>query len=170
MGDFKMGKIIHGGHVFYKKTYNTWACMKDRCFNVNSAAYKDYGGRGISVCKEWVDSFANFLKDMREKPDGKSIDRIDNDGNYCPENCRWATQSEQNNNQGRCNYLTLDGETLTITQWANRLGISAPGLRWRLRSGWDICSALTTPEKSVSRNESSGRYERAVDKAKGGKR
>jgi len=91
------------GHTINGKvspTYFSWYSMKTRCTNPNAINYKNYGGRGISFCDEWLD-FNNFLNDMGVRPDGKSIDRIDVDGNYTPENCKWSTQSEQVRNQRR---------------------------------------------------------------------
>lgn len=83
------------------REYQTWADMKGRCFNTNHNQYKDWGGRGITVCERWKDSFINFYNDMGNKPHKMSLERINNDGNYEPSNCKWATQSEQNKNQRR---------------------------------------------------------------------
>lgn len=84
-------------------TYSSWCAMKGRCLNPNNHKYKDYGGRGITVCNEWVNSFESFLADMGEKPFGLSIDRLDVNGPYCKSNCKWSTPKEQANNKRRIN-------------------------------------------------------------------
>jgi hypothetical protein len=111
--------------------HRSWTAMRTRCNNPKQLAWPNYGGRGITVCERW-DSFENFLADMGERPSGCSLDRIDNNGNYEPGNCRWATKAEQSNNRRTNIFVTHDGETLTITQWCTRLGISNGAVRTRM--------------------------------------
>lgn len=124
--------------------YHAWLAMKRRCYLPTIEAFQHYGGRGIAVCDRWRDSFPNFLADMGPRPsDGHSLDRIDNNGHYSPENCRWATIYEQNNNRENGRYLTHDGATLNVTEWAERTGISMATITRRLNGGWPVDEALS---------------------------
>lgn len=128
-----------------------WVSMKQRCHNEKSTGYHNYGGRGIKVCERWLDSFENFLADMGPRPSRQhQLDRIDNDGPYSPQNCRWATRSEQLRNTRRSCYLTFNGQTLHIIEWAARLGVEAGALRARLRRGWSVKKTLTKPLRDLS--------------------
>ena len=115
------------------KVYRCWQSMKQRCLNKNDIGYKNYGGRGITVCPEWLNSFKNFYADMGKKPEGLSLDRIDNDGNYCKENCRWATLEEQHNNTRANRFLTYNNKTQTMAQWAREFNISSSTLFGRIK-------------------------------------
>lgn len=120
---------------FYKEPwYPSYRAMMDRCTNPNVWNYKYYGGRGISVCSEWMDieQFAVWADKTYEN--GKTIDRIDNSKGYSPENCRWATKKEQANNRKSCVYITYNGETHNLTEWSEILGIPRGIIinrRWR---------------------------------------
>lgn len=131
----------------YHPLYNAYVCMKQRCFNPNNPSYKHYGGRGISVCQSWRDDFDNFLADMGPRPSPRhSIDRIDNDGNYEPGNCRWADKKTQRvNGRGRRRLITFQGETLRKYEWAERAGMSQQAFDARLAHGWSVERAITTP-------------------------
>lgn len=129
------------------RLYHIWTGIKQRCFNPNEPAYPRYGGRGIVVCDEWKDNFGVFRTWAFASGynDDLSLDRIDNNGNYEPSNCRWATGVEQNNNR-RNNYLiTYNGETHTMPEWARITGICYGTLKTRIRKGWSPERALTTP-------------------------
>lgn len=127
------------------RMYSIWCNMRTRCNNPNSERYQDYGGRGIYICDRWR-TFENFLADMGEPPsDRHTIDRIDNDGNYCPENCRWATPKEQNCNTRVNHIIDYDGKSMNVTQWADHLGVSSHLIHARLKLGWTIQRTLSTP-------------------------
>jgi len=131
--------------------YRAWAAMVRRCTNQKADNYERYGGKGVSVCDRWLD-FQNFLADMGAKPTAKhSIDRIDSSGNYEPENCRWATASQQCRNKRNNKFVTYNGETLCVTDWERKLGLTRSTIQSRLRSGWSIEEALTTPQ--LARNQ-----------------
>jgi hypothetical protein len=118
-----------------RKTKQCWSDMKQRCYNENTNQYKNYGGRGISVCDRWRTSFDCFLSDMGVKLDGMSIERIDVNGNYEPSNCRWATTIEQQNNRRDCVFLTHGDKTMTVEQWSRELCIHPETIRTRIRTG-----------------------------------
>jgi hypothetical protein len=125
--------------------YNTWHLMKKRCYNKNHPFYHAYGGRGISVCDRWINSFKNFFEDMGARPNATySLDRIDNDGNYEPSNCKWSTRAEQINNTRSNIFLEHQGIRLTLGQWGKKLGINKSTLLSRLRCGWGVDKMLTT--------------------------
>lgn len=127
-------------------TYVTWCLMRQRCANLKSPQYKWYGKRGIKVCDRWLDAFENFLADMGERPTGMSLDRVDPNGNYEPANCRWATPREQSNNTRRSRWITHNGETLTVAQFARKFNLPHHTLYKRLfYRKWDVERALTTP-------------------------
>lgn len=114
------------------KTYYAWRNMRSRCYNPNNASYYRYGGRGIRVCPQWKDNYDQFCADMGEAPENMSIDRIDNEGNYEPNNCQWATTKQQNNNTRVNRRITYNGKTQTLTQWAEQLKIRVDTLYRRL--------------------------------------
>ena len=131
-------------------TYQAWAAMKKRCLNPDHRNYAGYGGRGIDVCQRWME-FENFLSDMGNRPDGMSLDRINNDAGYSPENCRWATAIDQNNNRRSNTLITFDDKTFTVSQWARELGMKKNALIERFRHGWSVERAFTTPvQKRIS--------------------
>lgn len=135
--------ITHGRSK--SRIYHIWFSMKSRCHKVKAPDYSRYGGRGIIVCDEWRNSFQAFYDwaIANGYQEDLSIDRINNNGNYCPENCRWVDSNVQNNNTNRNHYVTYNGETLTIAQWSKKCGISKNTLHSRLtRYGWSIERAL----------------------------
>ena len=122
-----------------------WVSMWERCYEPDSPSYEYYGARGIQVCQEWMD-FRAFYAFWGDPPfDGATIGRIDNDGNYEPSNCEWQTQEQQNNNTRRSRLITFNGKTQSIRDWAQEYNIGPRRLSERLRRGWDIRKALTTP-------------------------
>lgn len=131
------------------KVYERWVAMIERCESINTINYKKYGGRGIKVCKKWRNSFVKFYEDMGPMPTNKhEIDRIDNDGNYEPRNCRWATPKENCRNKSNNHTLTFRGKTMTIQEWSEKIGINNSTLLKRVTEyKWSTEKALTTPVK-----------------------
>lgn len=126
--------------------YLSWVSMIQRCHNEQATGYHNYGGRGICVCPAWRSSFKAFFRDMGSRPSPQhTLDRINNDGNYDPGNCRWATASEQKRNSRAAKLLTHNGQTKTIVAWAEDLGVSRFLIRKRIAAGWSAEDALTKP-------------------------
>lgn len=132
----------HGEGNKTVREYRAWAHVKERCSNPNCRQFKHYGGRGITMCERWACSYENFVSDMGRCPDGFSIERINNDGNYEPSNCRWASQKEQCQNTRRCLFFTHNGRTQNLKQWATEFGHNYLKVYYRIKAGWDFCSAL----------------------------
>lgn len=123
--------------------YRAWTQMLDRCRRPRHPAFHRYGGRGIKVCERWAGSYEQFLADMGRRPSPRhSLDRIDNDGNYEPSNCRWATTKEQMRNRAANVRLTARGETLTLAEWSERTGVALDVLAKRAKRGLDSESVL----------------------------
>jgi hypothetical protein len=144
--DMGIGCATHG-EAHKTPEYLTWQSMRQRCRSPKDKRWDRYGGRGIKVCDRWNNSYPAFLEDMGRRPTPHhQIDRINNDGNYEPENCRWATAKEQSLNRRSNRRITFNGETLCVTEWANRLGLNKTTLMERLNSQkWSIEKALTAP-------------------------
>lgn len=126
----------------FPREESTYRNMKTRCNNPNATGYENYGGRGITVCERWLESFENFYKDMGPRPENTSLDRIDVHGNYDPSNCRWADWETQANNRTDNTILEYNGESKTIHSWAKELGILENTISYRLLRKWSIEEAL----------------------------
>lgn len=136
-------------HPFSKSAmtpeYRTWEAMNARCHNKEAKGYTNYGGRGIVMCQSWRVSFQQFAVDMGPRPAGHSIERIDNNGPYAPDNCRWATRTEQANNRRNTVRITANGATRTLADWSRITGLAWHTIYNRLVSGWTGADAVNTP-------------------------
>jgi hypothetical protein len=131
--------------------YSVWTGMLSRCRNDNEKQYHRYGGRGISVCERWL-SFENFLEDMGECPKGMSIERLDNDGNYEPSNCKWVTRHEQDRNKSTNTTITYNGVTMILTDWARQIGMPVWKLSQRLhRDGLQFSEAIINDDRRYNK-------------------
>lgn len=137
----------HTHNMTGTKTFKSWDSMKQRCLNSKAPDFCRYGGRGISICNRWINSFDNFLSDMGLRPEGKTLDRIDVNGNYTPENCRWATKQEQEQNKRQTLKVTAFGETKSVHEWSSQYNISARIIYERIKVGWEPERALVTPNR-----------------------
>lgn len=140
---FRASTLKHG--MSSTPEYNIWCGIKDRCYNSRNEAYQRYGGRGITMCDRWRESFQNFYDDMGGKPsENHSIERLDNDKGYSSDNCVWATPTEQANNRRSNNYQEYNGVTKTVAEWSREYSMSYAKLSKRLKKGIDIHTAVTT--------------------------
>jgi len=152
MRDHK-GRFVNGsGHLVTHgqsktKIYNVWRAMRSRCENPNTAAFKRYGARGISVCERWK-SFQNFIDDMGECPPNMTLERVDNDGPYSPENCVWASRAQQSRNNSRNRILEIDGVKKSMTEWSEESGIKAGTIWLRLNKGINPRDAVFNPTRN----------------------
>ena len=137
-----MSRLTHG--KAHTKIYGIWAAMLARCRNPNTAAYNNYGGRGITVCDEWND-FSAFYRDMGDPPHGMTLDRKDNNQGYSKENCRWAPRQMQARNRRGRRMVTVRGVTKSLAEWSDETQISISTLWARLANGWTPEASVTTP-------------------------
>ncbi len=134
--------------------YNAWRSMIKRCHVPTTSHYHNYGGRGIKVCERWRESFEDFYADMGDRPGpGYSLDRIDNDGDYEPDNCRWATAKQQLRNTRVTHFLTHGGKTMCIADWAKELGTTPVTICARLRYGWPVERVLSEPVATYTKQD-----------------
>lgn len=129
--------------------FKTWSSMKTRCYNPKADSYEDYGGRGITVCDEWLNSFETFYKDMGNKPyKNAQIDRIDNSKEYSKNNCKWVSCHQNNRNKRNNKILTYKGNSKSLAEWAEMYGLRRDTLLYRINANWSVEKALT---RKVSR-------------------
>lgn len=141
-------------------TYQTWADMKRRCNQPRHKSWKDYGGRGITYCPEW-EQFENFFKDMGQRPANTTLDRVNNDGSYCKENCRWATVYQQRRNTRYTRIVSAFGFTGCIADVAAHFGVRIGLIHSRLNKNWALEDAITVPPSAVKSAASKLRWSKA---------
>lgn len=150
IADSNRTRTRHG--MWDTKVYQTWANMKNRCVNPKHTAYNRYGGRGITVCAEWIESFEKFYEHVGDPPtEAHTLDRIDNERGYEPDNVRWATRKEQSNNISSNTWVEYDGKRMTWAQWADYLGIKYNTLMTRVRDKKDLKDILVKGYKPIGR-------------------
>lgn len=131
------------------RIFHEWQSMLQRCNNPNNQRYEDYGGRGIKVCDEWIDSFVSFCEWSMDNgyDETLTLDREDVDGNYSPDNCRWVTNFEQQSNKRNNRVIECNGEKYILNEWARITGLNAQTIAWRIDRGWSVEEALYTPSR-----------------------
>lgn len=156
----KIGNPVHG--KCYTRVYRIYAKIKRRCLVADDIAYPNYGGRGITICDKWKNDFLSFYEWAMTNgySDELTIDRIDNNKGYCPENCRWTDYKNQNNNTRRNRYITYKGEIKTLKQWCEEFQISYKRTHWRLQHGWSFEEAITINKYSTRKEKSNERTSR----------
>ncbi len=135
------------------KMYRLWYEMNQRCRSKNNQAYHRYGARGIQVCLTWRISFEEFLQDMGYPPKGMTLERKDNNGDYTPDNCEWKTRKDQARNRRSNRIITFQDKTQCLAAWAEQYGIHIRRLHARLKKGWSIKHALSTPVRKCTRSD-----------------
>ena len=149
VGKAKVKMLNYVTGAYKSRLHRIWDSMKSRCYNENMTYFQRYGGRGVTVCDEWRNNFKAFYDWAMSNgyTDELTIDRIDNNGNYSPENCRWSTMKEQSRNRRTNHQITWNGKTMCISAWANELGINVNTIIARFGRGWDVERTFTTPVK-----------------------
>jgi len=161
---YRDGKRKHG-EGGKTNEYFSWAAVIERCCNPKNSNYHNYGGRGIEMCERWRNSYSAFLKDMGRRPSAKhSLDRLDNNKGYYKENCAWRTSKEQLNNTRVNRWIEIDGERHTLTQWSEKVGITANAVKARLLRGWSERDALFVPLIEKTAKKGNARGKRAIPK------
>ncbi len=144
--DPENGRFLPEHGMYGRPEYLAWIAMKKRCYSPANASYPNYGGRGIKVCAEWRESFASFFMSMGERPSPlHSLDRVDNDGNYTPQNCVWSDKTQQVVNRRSTVFLSYQGRTQCLSHWATERRIPRATLRQRIDAGWSMQDALEKP-------------------------
>lgn len=156
--DSVTGRFICDHGMRWTTEYYIWRGLINRCYNPKTKHYARYGGRGIKVCDQWRHSFINFFNDVGYRPEGLSLDRKDNNGNYEPSNCRWATTTEQQNNTRANVLVTYNGETKSLTQWCKLFDVKRPTIAHRLDKGMSPEEAFTKPVLNCSAYKNGNGY------------
>lgn len=136
----------------YRREYNSWYSMHQRCLNPEKDNYASYGGAGISICERWINSFDNFIDDMGFRPKGTTLDRIDSAGNYEPSNCKWSTYSEQTINTNRTFWVDDNGKKICLNYFAKKYGIPSTTIKYRIEKGESIEQAKRKPDANLVYN------------------
>ena len=145
-------KRTHGMSQAKSGLYRVWGNIVQRCTNPNNPAYHNYGGRGVTLCARWRE-FENFLVDLVEQPEGMTLDRIDNDRGYEPNNVRWVTKADNTRNTRRCVMVEINGESKPINVWCREFGVPYVTFKQRKRNGWDLAEAVSKPPDTSRRRK-----------------